>query len=91
MMSQGQMPANMGNSQMYQMNQMNMMQSGTFGNQINRGPAPQNTRFQMSMPNNGMQGMNMQNNMMNNGAMMNNGMGGGMGAQQNMMRPQQPQ
>lgn len=45
-MSQGQMPANMGNSQMYQMNQMNMMQSGTFGNQINRGPAPQNTRFQ---------------------------------------------
>ena len=43
------------------------------------------------MPNNGMQGMNMQNNMMNNGAMMNNGMGGGMGAQQNMMRPQQPQ
>ena len=43
------------------------------------------------MPNNGMQGMSMQNNMMNNGAMMNNGMGGGMGAQQNMMRPQQPQ
>jgi hypothetical protein len=47
--------------------------------------------FSVSMPNNGMQGMNMQNNMMNNGAMMNNGMGGGMGAQQNMMRPQQPQ